>query len=265
MNNTLCRKRTGLFKILITIAVFLTSSPLSGWSQENSVSVDDSIPEFDRKIESVVFVPKGQWITGVSVSYSQSSQSNYSFLVLENLNGDTYSFNLSPMLLYAVKDDLALGGKFGYSRSLTKLKSAELNFDPETSFGVDHLYSLSHSYWGMAVMRNYFSLGRSKRFGFFNEMQLKFGGGQSKLTTGAGADISGTYSTNFFCGVGLAPGLMVFLNNYSALEVNVGVLGFNYSKTHSKRDQIYSESYGHQTANFRINLFSITFGVGIYL
>ncbi len=139
-----------------------------------------------------------------------------------------------------------------------------LNFDPETSFGVDHLYRLSHSYWGMAVMRNYFSIGRSKRFGFFNELQLKFGGGQSKFTTGAGTDLSGTYGTNFFCGVGLAPGLTLFLNNYSAVEVNVGVLGFNYNKTNSKRDQIYKESYGYKTANFRINLFSITFGVGLY-
>lgn len=246
------------------LAVFLTSFPFRGWSQENSVSDQTLIPEFDRKIESVVFVPKGQWITGLSISYSQSNHKDYSFLVIENLNGDTYSFNVTPMLLYAVKDDLALGGKFGYSRSLTKLRSADLNFDPETTFGVDHLYSLSHDYWGMAVMRNYFSLGRSKRFGFFNELQLKFGGGQAKFTTGAGSDLSGTYSTNFFCGVGLAPGLTVFLNNYSAVEVNVGVLGFNYNKTKSKRDQIYEESYGYQTANFRINLFSITFGVGLY-
>lgn len=251
-------------KALISLMVFLTSFPFAGRSQENSVSVPDSIPEFDRKIESVVFVPKGQWITGVSVSYSQSNTNNYAFLVIENLNSDTYSFNISPMLLYAVKDDLALGGKFGYSRALTKLRSADLNFDPETTFGVDHLYSLTHSYWGMAVMRNYFSLGRSKRFGFFNELQLKFGGGQSKLTTGVGSDLSGSYSTNFFCGVGLAPGLLLFLNNYSAIEVNVGVLGFNYDKTVSKRDRIYEETYGYKTANFRINLFSITFGVGLY-
>lgn len=252
------------FKALILIAVFLASFHVKGWSQENSVSVPASVPEFDRKIESVVFVPKGQWITGVNVSYSQSNQRNYSFLVIENLNGDTYSFNVSPMILYAVKDDLALGGKFGYSRALTKLKSADLNFDPEMSFGVDHLYSLSHSYWGMAVMRNYFSIGRSKRFGFFNETQLKFGGGQAKFTTGAGSDLSGTYSTNFFCGVGIAPGLTAFLNNYSAIEVNVGVLGFNYNKTWAKRDQVYEESFGYKNANFRINLFSITFGVGLY-
>ena len=29
---------------------------------------------FQRKLEQITFVPKGQWITGVSVSYSQSDQ-----------------------------------------------------------------------------------------------------------------------------------------------------------------------------------------------
>ena len=56
--------------------------------------------QFRRGLQQISFVPKGQWITGVSVSYSQSNQSNYQFLVVENLNGDTYNFKLSPMLMY---------------------------------------------------------------------------------------------------------------------------------------------------------------------
>lgn len=253
-----------IFKSLLC-SVFLAVCPSVAYSQENSVAAEAQLPEFDRKIESVVFIPKGQWITGLSVSYSQSTENNYSFLVIDNLNNDSYTFNVSPLLLYAVKDDLALGGKLGYSRSLTKMASADINLTPDMNFGAEYLYSLRHSYYAMAVMRNYFSLGRSKRFGFFNELQIKCGGGQSKLTTGVGEDLTGKYSTNFFCGVGLAPGLTVFLNNYSAIEVNVGVLGFNYNKTTSKRDQIYKESYGYKNANFRINLFSITFGVGFYI
>lgn len=65
--------------------------------------------EFEPDFESVCFVPKGQWITGVSVSYSQSNQNNYQFLVLENVSGDTYSLKVSPMLMFAFKNDLAAG------------------------------------------------------------------------------------------------------------------------------------------------------------
>ena len=55
--------------------------------------------EFKRGLEQVSFIPKGQYITGVSVSFSQSNQNNYQFLIIEGIDGDTYKFKISPMLL----------------------------------------------------------------------------------------------------------------------------------------------------------------------
>lgn len=248
--------------VISIILFFLTLIPLTVSGQENS---DIIVEPFEKDTESVVFVPKGQWVTGLSVSYSQSDQNKYQFLVIEDLSGDTYSFNIAPMVLYVFKDDMGAGGKFGYKRSLTKLESAEIVLDPENRFDVDHLYSLSHDFYTMGIFRNYFAIGKSRRFGFFSELQLMLGGGQSKLMTGTGESLSGSYSTNFNMNVGLAPGLVCFLNNYSALEVNIGVLGFNYSKTLTKRDQIYESNYDMKSANFKINLFSITFGVAWYI
>ena len=248
--------------VISIILFFLTLIPLTVSGQENS---DIIVEPFEKDTESVVFAPKGQWVTGLSVSYSQSDQNKYQFLVIEDLSGDTYSFNIAPMVLYVFKDDMGAGGKFGYKRSLTKLESAEIVLDPENRFDVDHLYSLSHDFYAMGIFRNYFAIGKSRRFGFFSELQLMLGGGQSKLMTGTGETLSGSYSTNFNMNVGLAPGLVCFLNNYSALEVNIGVLGFNYSKTLTKRDQIYESNYDMKSANFKINLFSITFGVAWYI
>lgn len=232
---------------------------------DSVASESGKIEEFKREIESVVFVPKGQWIIGLSVSYTQSSQDKYQFLILEGISGDTYSFKISPMFLFAVKADLALGGRFSYARSLTKVANADIVLDSETSYTFDHLYRLSHNYYGAALMRNYFSIGKSKRFGFFNEVSLQLGGGQTKLTTGVGDDLTGTYERNFSLNVGLTPGICIFLNNFSAMEVNVGLLGFNYSETKSVKDQIYVAKRNSQSANFRINLFSITFGATFYL
>ncbi len=220
---------------------------------------------FQRKLEQITFVPKGQWITGVSVSYSQSDQDKYQFLIIENLSGDTYTFKVSPMLMFAFKDNLAAGGRFAYSRQRTRLNSADVVLGSDTEYNVDNLYSISHNFSGMLAFRNYISLGRSTRFGLFNEVQLQFGGGQSKLCTGTGRDFTGTFERSFNMSVGLAPGLAVFLNNYSALEVNVGVLGFNYSQTKSTTDHIYIANRDTKSANFKINLFSITFGVAFYL
>lgn len=57
----------------------------------------------------------------------------------------------------------------------------------------------------------------------------------------------------------------MFLNNYSAIEVNVGVLGFGYRHTRSVTDQIYVANRNTKSANFRVNLFSITFGCTFYI
>ena len=220
---------------------------------------------FEREIESVVFVPKGQWITGLSISYQQSSQNKYQFLVFEGISGDTYQFKVSPMLLFSFKDDMAAGGRFSYSRALTKLESADIVLDSETDYNIDHLYRLSHSYAVSGLFRNYFSIGRSKRFGFFSELQFTVGGGQAKLMQGVSTELTGNYERDFKLSLGLTPGLCVFLNNYSAMEVNVGVLGFSYTDTKITTDQIYVARRNSKMANFRINLFSITFGAAFYL
>lgn len=220
---------------------------------------------FTRGLEQTTFVPKGQWITGVSVNYSQSDQDNYQFFIIEDITGDNYSFKVSPMLMYSFKDNMAAGGKLSYSRSMTKLESGNVIIDSETNYDVDNLYRLSHNYSAMAAFRNYISIGASKRFGFYNEIQLQFGSGESKLCDGTGDDLTGTFERSYSIDVGVAPGLIMFLNNYSALEVNVGVLGFSYSHTKATTDRIYVSNRDSKSANLRLNLFSISFGVAFYL
>lgn len=231
----------------------------------DSIHAVNRITPFERDVESTVFVPKGQWITGISFSYTQSNSNDYRFLIFEGISADTYSFKVSPMLAYAFRNDMAAGLKFSYTRTLAKLENTDIVLDSETNTNIDHIYSLGHNYYATALFRNYFSLGNSRRFGFFNEIQLELGGGQSKLTRGVGENLTGTYETNFSLDIGIVPGLMVFLSNWSAMEVNVGVLGFSYRTTHSVNDRIYHAHRHSKSANFRINLFSITFGTTFYL
>ncbi|MDE6558635.1 MAG: hypothetical protein K2K29_01955 [Muribaculaceae bacterium] len=248
-------KLPGLTRGLISLLAIVGLTSGKTYAQES----------FERDIESVVFVPKGQWITGLSINYSQTNQNKYQFLIFEGISGDTYSFKVSPMLLYAFKDDMAAGGRFSYSRALTKLESADIVLDSETDYNVDHLYRLSHNYSFSGLYRNYFSIGHSKRFGFYSELQFALGGGQSKLMQGTDESLTGAYERNFSLDVGLVPGITVFLNNYSAMEVSVGVLGFSYTGTKTITDQIYVARRNSKSANFRINLFSISFGATFYL
>lgn len=221
--------------------------------------------DFNRGIELYTFVPKGEWIVGSSVSYSEFNGKNYKFLVIDGFDSDGYTFKVSPVVAYALRDNFALGARFSYARGLSKVDHLSLSLDEDTSFSLDDIYSLRHSYSGIAIMRNYISLGTSQRFALYNELQLKLGGSQAKLINGRGENLVGTYESTRDIGIGLSPGLVAFVNNYTAVELSVGVLGFEYSKTKQKTNQVYVGERSSGSASFRINIFTISLGIAFYL
>lgn len=221
--------------------------------------------DFKRNITLGTFIPKGQWIAGSSISFSEHNEQNYQFLVLDGFNSDGYTFKVSPMICYAFKDNVAAGGRFSYGRTLTKLDGMSINLDDDNQFDINDLYQLKHSYTAMAVLRNYITLGSSKRFALFSETQLGIGGSQSKVVSKGGDSVTGTFTTTTDFNIGVAPGIVAFINNYTAVEVSVGVLGLNFSKVNQKTDQVYVGERSSSSANFKINLFSIGLGIAFYL
>lgn len=54
----------------------------------------------DREIMKTVFVPKGSWMAGGAVSYSEHEEDNLNFLVLKDVNALGYTFSVSPYVGY---------------------------------------------------------------------------------------------------------------------------------------------------------------------
>ena len=201
--------------------------------------------EFKRQIEQSTFVPKGQWIAGSSISYSEHTEDNYQFLIIDGFKSDGYTFKVSPLVCYAFKDNIAAGGRFAYSRSLIKIDGLTLNIDDDNQFDINDLYQLKHTYSGMLILRNYISLG--------------------KVINGKDESVTGTFATTTGMSIGAAPGIVAFINNYTAVEVSIGVLGLNFSKTKQTTNQVYQGEHSSSSANFKINLFSIGLGLAFYL
>ena len=182
---------------------------------------------FDRGIQSHTFIPKGQWMVGSTFSYSEHEDDNYKFLVLEKIESTGYTFKVSPFFGYFIRDNVALGGRFSYNRTYTPI-------------------------------------GSSKIFGLFNEARVTYGYGQGKNSSGTDTDYTGTYQTIQNLQIGMAPGLTAFITNFAAVEVSVGVLGFNMKWTDQTTDQIDKGSRRSSSANFKIDLFSINLGMNFY-
>ncbi len=213
-----------------------------------------------------IFLPQGVWSVGGAVSYSTHVNDNYQFLVVNGIDSEGYTFNVSPMFTYTYANNRAVGARFVYGRSLLKIDSAALSFGDDQSginIGLEDFYSLKHSITAQAILRQYIPVGSNKRFALFNEVQLGIGGSQSKFAYDY--PVTGTYATSQEYSLGLAPGVMAFASNRVVVEISVGVLGLSYQKVKQVHNQVTVGETTSGTANFKVNLLSIGFGIGFYI
>lgn len=212
------------------------------------------------------FVPKGQWVFGIAASYSAHTNEDYTFLVIDDINSDGYTVKVTPFLSYALRDNMALGVRFTYSRSLLRIDGGRINMGEEDTgidIGVDFYNALQHSYSGAVIWRQYIPLGQNRRFALFNETSLTLGGGQARFA--ADSPIRGTYSTSFTGSLGISPGLVAFATNNLAFEVNVGVMGITYTRTRQVHNRVNSGTQSSGLINFKVNILSIGLGVSFYM
>ena len=213
-----------------------------------------------------LFVPKGQWIFGGTASYSTHTNDRYQFCIIEDINSEGYTFRVSPMIAYALRDNMAIGARFVYARSLLKLDNASLKFGDDvdaTEFRARDFYTLTHSYTASVIWRQYIPLGNSKRFALFNEMQLSAGGSQAKFANDS--PVKGTYQTGYSLSLGISPGIVAFATNNMAVEVNVGVMGISYNHVKQVHNQVREGKLDTSMMNFKVNIFSIGLGMAFYL
>ena len=223
------------------------------------------IQRIDRGVMQSVFIPKGQWHFGGTISYSENEQENLNFLIIKNVEGLGYTFNVSPYFGYFFRDNMAAGVRFGYSRSYLDLQNFEVNLGDGLNINLKDLYYLEHEYETSAFLRTYMPIGRSKIFGFFNELRLTYAYGVGKNSTGTDTAYDGTFQKSNSLQIGIAPGLSAFVTDWSAVEVSIGVMGYNFNWVKQKTNQIETGTRRTSSGNFKINLFSINIGMTFYL
>ena len=129
--------------------IFLLTLVLTGamLASVNAFSKDTtSVGGFDRGIgrPNSVFIPKGTVGAGVSLAYNDYSignmvdDSGYSMLfsLIQNLHGNMMSFNISPYASYFIANNLSVGARFDYGRSVLGLDNVDLNLMDDMAFSL---------------------------------------------------------------------------------------------------------------------------------
>ncbi len=230
---------------------------------------------FDRGIgkSTSVFIPKGAIGGGVSFSYNDYNVGNSDddagynmlFSMVQGLSGSMTTFGIAPFVSYFVADNLAVGLRFDYDRSRLNLGNANLSLGESMSFGVQDYNYFKHMYSGAITGRYYMPIANSKRFAMFAEVRASGAYGQGESYKIEGEEKFGTYQDILKLSIGLVPGLSVFVTDEAALEVSVGVLGFDYQKITQTTNQVEKSVMEKSGANYKINLLSLNLGISFYI
>lgn len=269
-------------KRIFIVAALVLSGAFSSTAMDNGTgkslgkeNADKETVPFDRGIgkSNSVFIPKGTIGAGVSFSYNNYSFGNGTddagyqmlFSLLKDIHGNMLSFGVAPYASYFIMDNLAVGIRFNYDRSTLGLGNANISVSDDMSFQISDYDYFKHSYTGAVTLRNYLPFSNSKRFAMFTELRALGGYGQAESYKVEEGEKFGTYQDIYKFELGLVPGLCAFITNEVALEVSVGLLGFDYQKVVQTTDQVYRSEMEKSGANFKINLFSINFGLSFYI
>ncbi|MDH6359237.1 outer membrane beta-barrel protein [Parabacteroides sp. PF5-9] len=240
----------------ITIAtLLLTCCMMTVWAKGTKI---------DRGIEQKTFIPKGQWMAGASFSYLEYETDNYQWVVLEDLDLVGYTFKVSPTVAYFIRDNIGIGGRIGYTRTLTDLGNLSLSLGDDLNIDIDDLHMKSHTFFATAFVRTYLNLGDSKRFGLFNEMSVTYGYGEGNSTNQLRGEPKAVHETKNSLNFGVTPGLTCFINDIIAVEASVDVLGLDFKWGEQTINQVEHGSMRSSGANFKINLFSINLGISFF-
>lgn len=234
----------------------------------------EPVEPFDRGIgtSTSVFVPKGTVNLGINFNYntidlgSAADDSGYSMLfdLINGLDGYMYTFGLAPHLSYFIADNLSVGARFDYDRSSLDLGNAAISIGEDMGFGLSDYHLLKHMFSGSLTMRYYMAIANSKRFAIFAEVRATGAYGESKNWNEKDGGKYGSYQTIQKGALTFVPGISIFAQDNVAVEVAVGILGVNYTRTDQIRNQVEHSTMQTSGANFRINPLSIEIGTSFY-
>ncbi len=264
--------------LILGLAVAIGASARSGDKDKEEVEpFDRGIGGFGKTTN--VFIPKGTIGAGASLSYANYSIGNgyddagYSLLLnlVQNTTADLQTISIAPHVSYFITDNISLGLKFKYGKTSCTIDNANISLGDDLNFDIEDVNYLKHSWEGGFIFRDYIPFGQSKRFAMFAEVGITGSYSQSKdYDVGYDETLQmaykeGTYTDIYGFDIGLTPGLIAFLSNEVALEVSVGVFGFNYSKATQTTNQVEKSVMENSTASFKINILSIGIGISFYL
>lgn len=221
---------------------------------------------YNRGLYNYLFIPKGQWSFGLMASYGEFSTDDVQLLsVIKDLDLNIKAYSLQPSITYFFRNNQSIGLKFVYVRRNLDLPGLAVDFSDDMNFSLKDVSYYEQSYSTSVSYRNYVGLGRDRRFGVFNDVDLSFGSGSARFKRYYGGELRDTRTNSMSAALNFSPGLCVFIMDYVSFNVSFGVFGI---KVHHEKQQTNGVEEGTRFtsgANFKFNIFNINFGMAVFI
>jgi hypothetical protein len=217
---------------------------------------------YDRGLYNWLFIPKGRWAFGMTASYGSLDTEDIQVLsILKDFDFTGKIYSLKPTISYFFRNNQSIGLKCEYSRGVADLASLAIDFDEDINFTLKDVSYYVETFAMGTFYRNYVGLGREKRFGIFNETGLMFQTGSSRFKRLYNGEPKDTRTTITQASLNFSPGVCVFIQDNVAFNVSFGVFGIKVRKEHQVTDGLDEGSRLTSGANFKFNIFNISFGL----
>lgn len=227
---------------------------------------DRNLGRYDRGLFNFLYIPKGSWNFGLTASYGEFSTSDLEiFDLLSDVDINAHSFNIKPYLTYFIKNNIGVGVRMAYTRTVGNIDSFKLDIDEDMSFNLHDISYRSESYSAAVFMQQYMGLTRRGRFGIYNEVELSFSSGSNDFNRPFNGELRRTHSTTMKAALTFSPGVRVFIMENVSFHVSFGVFGFQLGNEKQSVNDVEEGNRFTSGANFKINLFNLAFGIGIHL
>ncbi|TNF43030.1 MAG: hypothetical protein EP311_04080 [Cytophagales bacterium] len=204
-------------------------------------------------------ITKGTWFSSLSLSANSRTGENDRQLFATYIEQQRNGFNLRVDPGYVIKDNLGIG--IGLLYGSRKDESIQQSSDGVIS----NVNSAERKFEIRPYVKNFIPLGESNRFYIVipTELQIGFGNGIQETTTDG--VLTREFTDGIYYGLGMRPGMLVFIHENFGFEVNVGALGISRTIITSEATGLPDSKVNSGDLSLKINLLELSLGFSIYL
>lgn len=167
---------------------------------------------------------KGTWLIGGTLSAKTNNLSDVDLLFVDVKDFDQRAFNVRLEGSYFYKENVSVGLGLQFGESKVDLGANLLDNSYEKN-----IRTFNRSYGALGFIKNHIPISSNDVFYVTNQTELYYGYDSGPSETYVGDILERQYASQHKIGVSIRPGILVFLTDNFAFDLNMGILGFSHS------------------------------------